>query len=46
MSGLGKLEYREQHTGKYEDVYKNVEELKNSDVEKDVDVTRTRFNSL
>ncbi len=48
LERLQKLENREQYIGKYEDVYKNVDDLKKKfpDVEKDVAVIRTRFDSL
>ncbi len=48
LARLGRLEHKEQYTGRHEDVYKDVEELKKKfpDVEKDVSVIRTRFDSL
>ncbi|NCN69511.1 MAG: hypothetical protein GW779_07215 [Candidatus Altiarchaeum hamiconexum] len=52
LKRLGKLEhkeqYKEQSMGKHEDVYKDVEELKKNfpNVEKDVAVNRTKFDSL
>ncbi len=48
LTRLQKLEDRAQYTGRYEDVHKNIEELKKKfpDVEKDVAVIRTRFDSL
>jgi len=45
---LGKLEHKEQYAGKHEDVYKNVDDLKEKyyKIDKRTEVTDTKIDSL
>jgi len=48
LARLGKLEHKEQYAGKHEDIYKNVEELKEKyyKIDKRTEVTDTKIDSL